>query len=752
MIARSVIGKGVTGVSRYVLGEGRGAGNDNLAPGEETRVAWLGGQSFGFEVNSRERAHLATRIMEFDALNQRSRTKPCEKDAVHLTLAWRVGEAPSREDMEAAARSALAAIGMGNAKAIWAAHRDEQHAHLHIVASKIDPETGRAFNLKSDYLKLSKWALQYEREHGGVVCLRRQGANELRDAIERRDPQAVLAALTHQRPTFTASDLERALAKQISGELARAEFGNEVLARPEVVKLADHSGGRVSRYTTRGVLEDEERVLRSATALAGNRGFDAGLTRRGATLLRPQFFTMRADQRRAYWHATGAEGLALIDGQAGTGKSYTVAAIRQVYEADRRQVIGLAPTNAVADDMKRDGFRHASTIHAELFALKNGRRQWQPGTVVVLDEAAMIGTTLMAELMEQARGAGAKLILVGDDRQLSSIDRGGMFGTLRDRHGAAALTGVTRQHKDEDKRASTMMAEGNFADALGIYDAKGAIHWTRTQDQACTALVARWASDSAAAPEKTRFVFAYTNADVAALNAAIRAVRKVRGDLQGPDHELATAEGPQAFAAGDRIQFTATDKRLGLFNGAAGRVTAIDGEQVTVQLDGPRGESRTFDTGAFHGFRHGYAGTIYKGQGRTLDQTYLYHSEHWRSAASYVALTRHREKAELFVATNTARDLAQLSRQMARVDERRAASQFARVDTPRPAIGSDGGPARVTPAEAASSEEQDTVRGRYAVLRDALQEARERARMVREQGHAPGKDEPVRDHGDDRSR
>ena len=64
------------------------------------------------------------------------------------------------------------------------------------------------------------------------------------------------------------------------------------------------------------------------------------------------------------------------------------------------------------------------------------------------------------------------------------------------------------------------------------------------------------------------------------------------------------------------------------------------------------------------------------GQGRTLDQTYLYHSEHWRSAASYVALTRHRDKAELFVARNTAKDVTELARQMARTDDRRAASMF----------------------------------------------------------------------------
>jgi len=104
-----------------------------------------------------------------------------------------------------------------------------------------------------------------------------------------------------------------------------------------------------------------------------------------------------------------------------------------------------------------------------------------------------------------------------------------------------------------------------------------------------------------------------------------------------------------------------------------------------VRLDG-RGEKRIeFDAKEFQDFRHGYAGTIYKGQGRTLDQTYLYHSEHWRSAASYVALTRHRDKAELFVARETAQDVKQLSRQMARVDDRRAASHFVPVNAPEPA-------------------------------------------------------------------
>ncbi len=668
----------MTGLSRYVLGEGKGAGNDNLPPGEDSRVAWIGGQSFGIAIDNRSDAELAVRIMEFDALNQASRTKRCEKDAVHLMLAWRIGEEPTREQMEEAARGALRAIGMENAKAVWAAHRDEEHAHLHIVASKINPDTGRAYDLKSNFLKLSKWAQAYEREHGGIVCLRRQDANRLRDAIERREPGAVLAAMTEQRPTFTGADLERALAKQMKGEFLRAQFAEAVLTHSDAVKLSDHAAGPTTRYSTRTVVEAEQYVLRAAAGLARDdrHGLPYHALAGVADRLREEGKGLGEDQLAALNHATRPGGIALIDGQAGSGKSHTMAAIRAAYEDERYEVIGLAPTNVVAQDMKADGFVRAGTVHSELFALGNDRRKWTDKTVVMVDEAAMVDTKTMAVLATYAQDAGAKLILIGDDRQLSSIERGGMFGVLKDRYGAEALTELRRQHKDEDRRAASMLAEGNFAEGLAIHDAKGDIHWTRTQPEARAALVEQWAKDSAAGPEKSRFVFAYTNADVTQLNADIRAVRRERGELGKQDYEFETAHGKAAFAAGDRIQFIGTDKKKGLYNGAAGTVQAIDGATITVRLDGKQREGVAFNAAEFDKFRHGYAGTIYKGQGRTLDQTYLYHSEHWRSAASYVALTRHRDKAELFVATNTARDTAQLARQMARVDDRRAASQF----------------------------------------------------------------------------
>ena len=130
MIPRCTVGKGITGAAQYALSEGRDpeTGKRRRKPANgNSRVTWIGGTGFGFDIENREDADLARRIMEFDALNQASRTRQCEKDCVHLSLAWRPGETPTREEMEAAAREALKAIGMENAKALFVGHNDEAY-------------------------------------------------------------------------------------------------------------------------------------------------------------------------------------------------------------------------------------------------------------------------------------------------------------------------------------------------------------------------------------------------------------------------------------------------------------------------------------------------------------------------------------------------------------------------------------------------------------------------------------------------
>jgi Ti-type conjugative transfer relaxase TraA len=502
-------------------------------------------------------------------------------------------------------------------------------------------------------------------------------------AIEEREPAAVLRSITRNRATFTARDLEWALGKQIENQAERKQFTDLILKHSQVVRLSSETmPAPAVRYTTKTVLESEEKVLRAARDLKTNGDRHAAGERIRASILgKDKYDGITREQVRAIRHAVGGEGLALIDGQAGTGKSHAANAIREIYEADGCRVVGLAPTNAVAQDMKDSGFGRARTLHSELFSIEKGRTRWDRQTVVIVDEAAMIDTRNLARLTEHAAKAGAKLIMIGDDRQLSSIEHGGMFAVLKARHGAAELSEVRRQHTEEDRRAASLMAKGNFRDALASYAEKGGIHWTGSPSEAADALVSQWARDTAADASKTRFVFAYTNHEVGEFNRALREVRRQRGEL-GASVPFDTKHGPADFARHDRIQFTGTDRSRGLYNGQAGTVQSIDGAKLTVALDGRRKRVVEFDARDFRDFRHGYAGTIYKGQGRTIDQTYLFHGEYWRASASYVALTRHREKAELFVSRDTAADLAELTLQMARLDDRRAASHFRVVDRP----------------------------------------------------------------------
>ncbi len=120
----------------------------------------------------------------------------------------------------------------------------------------------------------------------------------------------------------------------------------------------------------------------------------------------------------------------------------------------------------MAQDLKADGFREAGTVHAARFALTNGRTSWNRRTVVVVDEAAMLDSRVTGELLTEAKSAGAKVILAGDDRQLASIERGGLLTELRKAHGAAETTKVTRQKVDWQRQAARDLAEGRFDSAV----------------------------------------------------------------------------------------------------------------------------------------------------------------------------------------------------------------------------------------------------------------------------------------------
>lgn len=679
MIPNVVKGKGISGAIAYAMGQGNDketGARKTLEAGQSSRADILGGQNFGFEIDSAERLDMARRVMEWNgkAENQASRGRKCENDCLHLSASWEKGQEPSREDMLEAGKGLLKSLGMENAQAVFIAHDDTDHKHIHIIASRIDPTTGKTFSQEDDFAKAQAWGLQYEREHGLTPQNEaRRNLHKIVDAIEARDGMALVDNLTARTPTFTVRELDKALSLGTMTKDERAEFRGEILADKNVIGLRETPDGDVTRYTSRKVLAAEMGLLRSAQKLADDRTHGLSETRIEATAAA---FTLKPEQAEALGRLTGAEGVAILWGEAGTGKSHTLNAARTAYEAEGAKVIGLAWTNDVVQQMRGDGFKNTNTIASELHALEDGRAAWGKNTVLIVDEAAMIATEHLASLTKAASQAGAKVILAGDDAQLASIERGGMFETLRQRHGAAILEDVQRVQDLDEKRGFNQMHKGEFRAALETFDKKGGIHWSEKPNDALRDMAQRYTTDSAADPDKRRFMFAFTNAEVGALNDYARQVHKQRGDL-GDDVTLKTAHGEAVFAEGDRIQFSGNGygkkaKNAGLTNGRVGTITAIEFEgdfltpRVTVVLDTVKGKppqevsfvvGEDGKAGEFDNFKHGYAGTIYRGQGRTLDQSYVCHSSQWRKSAAYVALTRHREDVHIFASRDTVRGM-----------------------------------------------------------------------------------------------
>ena len=479
------------------------------------------------------------------------------------------------------------------------------------------------------------------------------------------DPVKLFAELLRTQSFVTEGEVRQALVSK--GIAAPAPMIAAIAAHPETIRLFDPEMKEEIGWTLRSIRDQERATLARAISLAASGCHEAG-TKFIRAVAREM--TLDDEQVEAVRHVLDEGSLKILEGRAGTGKSHTLSAVRQAAERDGYEVIGLAPTNAVAQDLRDSGFRRATTLQSLLWyrehAPEHANAQVPGKSLVIVDEAAMLSTEHLDRLTRLAVETGAKLVLVGDDRQLASIERGGVFSDIRERIGSATLSAVRRQHQDWARQAARDFAEGRFREGLEAYEAHGLIHWQEDLEEARATLLERWSADTETSRGK-RFVFAYTNEEVRRLNDALQAIEITRGRVRDCI-TLETERGTLSVGVGDRIAFRGTWKPKGIYAGALATVASIEGTRMTVRSD--RGREIVFDNREFTNIDLGYAGTIYRGQGKTLDQTYLLHTHHWRDAASYVAMTRARAQTEVFVGRDQAPSLRALSAQMARQSSR----------------------------------------------------------------------------------
>lgn len=502
----------------------------------------------------------------------------------------------------------------------------------------------------------------------------RNEAEDLRGPAPQRNLRLEAAAalgtatgtVTEQQSWFSERTFVRHLAEECPGRglgaRALQAAAQERLAQSgEIVSLGRRNGERV--FTTREMLALEERLLGAVDRSREQTVPGVPQQTIGGVLASRKAFS--AEQEAALRHVVepGAR-IRVVSGMAGTGKTTFLAAARMAWELEGFQVYGASLGGKAAAGLARETRIQSETLHRTLLDLEAGRRQLSSRSVLVLDEAGMVGTRLMNQLVESTERSGARLVLVGDAKQLQPIEAGGPFAEIERRLGATELTEIRRQRDEWARQAVRDFAAGDAGKGLHAYAERGLLTIADDPRAAQRALIEAWKTQGVRAPEE-QLIFAGTRSDATLLNRMAQAERAHAGALGA---EQVRGEHGDLFHAGDRVLFTRKSRLHGVENGSLGEVAAVNAatRSLAVRLDG--GERVRISLDEYPHVRLGYAMTTHKGQGATVERAFVLAGGSMQDREiSYVQASRARGETQIFTDRLEAGErLTQLVREMSR--------------------------------------------------------------------------------------
>ncbi|MET3794958.1 Ti-type conjugative transfer relaxase TraA [Aquamicrobium terrae] len=504
----------------------------------------------------------------------------------------------------------------------------------------------------------------------GRTRLDEEAAQRNADLI-REKPEQVLTLITGEKSVFDRRDIARTLHRYINDDVQEFQSAfAKVMASPALVELqaerVDTATGEIelARFSTREMVEIESGMIESAQRMhqAQSHGVDRrhverAIDRQDAAIQRSAgdaSARLSDEQRRAIEHITGPERISAVVGFAGAGKSTMLAAAREAWEAEGYQVHGAALSGKAAEGLEESSGIQSRTLASWSRGWENDRGMIGRGDVFVIDEAGMVGSRQLARFVGEAEARGAKIVLVGDHEQLQAIGAGAPFRAITEEIGHAELSEIRRQRVDWQREASVDFATHRTAEGLAAYRDHGNISFAETGEDARGQIVRDYLADRDERPDGTRVAMAHRRADVRAINDAIRTELQDRGELaQGEDAgalTFQTNDGKREFAPGDRIVFLENNRDLGVKNGMLGTVEHVEEGRIIATLDGGRERSVSVPMGDYQAIDHGYATTIHKNQGATVDRSYVMASGTMDRHLTYVAMTRHRDGMQLYAA------------------------------------------------------------------------------------------------------
>ncbi len=478
------------------------------------------------------------------------------------------------------------------------------------------------------------------------------------------DPRIALDTITHNQATFTTRDLAMFAHRHSEGKEQFDQVMAAVRASPELVALGKDGRGQ-DRFTSREMVETETRLERATVRLEAGRRHGLDEQHRKLALVRAEMrgLVLSSEQRSAFDHVTKGQGLGVVIGYAGTGKSAMLGVAREAWESAGYSVRGVALSGIAAENLESGSGIASRTIASMEHQWAEGRELLTNRDVLVIDEAGMIGTRQMERVLTEAEKRGAKVVLVGDPEQLQAIEAGAAFRATAERHGGIEITEIRRQREDWQRDATRYLATERTAEAVSAYARHERIHVAETRGGARAELIDRWDRDRSEAPDASRIILTHTNDEVRALNNAARDRLSAAGAL-GEDVAINTESGQRDFAPGDRVMFLRNERSLGVKNGTLGQVQSVTQARMAVLLDD--GRSIAFDVKDYANIDHGYAATVHKAQGVTVDRVHVLATPGLDRHAAYVALSRHRERVDLHYGRDDFADRHALTRALSR--------------------------------------------------------------------------------------
>ena len=519
----------------------------------------------------------------------------------------------------------------------------------------------------------------------------------------------LLADVCADRSTVSERDLW-ARAWELSAGASRPDQARAVVeglrARGELIALEDGS------VTTRELRQLEQQTVelaesRSAEGPAELRCRSLQQARAGAeTRVGAR---LSAEQEHALDVVTGDGGVSVLVGQAGTGKGVVISAAREAWEADGHRVIGTAVAGATAKRLAADtGISETMTTDALLGRVQSCRLGLDERSVVVMDEAGMADTRRLAGLTRATSETRSKLVLVGDHAQLSPIGAGGLFDSLRSKVPAAELTEVHRARERWERDAWARIRDGQAAPALAAYWARDRLHVSDTPEEAGERMVDDWDRSRRDVGEGGCVMISdASNSELDRLNAMAQDRRLSAGEL-GEDR-VDLPGRPYGLHAGDEVLLTGALYEPGrerVENGTRAQVTRARGRKVALRTEEPQPREVTVDTRRFSDLRLAYTQHVHKAQGATIDRA-LVLTGGWQTdrESAYVALTRARERTDLYISREDLGEDGMDDGAIQRLSERIAVSRaqqasISQAEAPRQAsIGRAGGPAQASMTE-----------------------------------------------------